>query len=51
MGKKQSRPIALLNPLFRKSMPHVSYSITNKNRQLISYTIPTSFRPHSEVYV
>ncbi len=51
MGKKQPRSIALLNPLFRKSMPHVSYSITNKNRQLISYTIPTSFRPHSEVYV
>lgn len=51
MGKKQSRSVTILNLLFRKSMPPVSCFITNKNRQLISYTIPTSFRPHSEVYV
>lgn len=51
MGKKQSRSVTILNPLFRKSMPPVSCFITNKNRQLISYTIPPSFRPHSEVYV
>ena len=51
MGKKQSRSVTILNPLFRKSMPPVSCFITNKNRQLISYTIPTSFHPHSEVYV